>query len=133
MNGVAGPGTNHVATNVAEKTRIGLDREPPDAGCELERRVSIANRLSHDLFARGARRAVQCPAQALPRIGVAPPQVRGVGTKLRAKGSRTTTGAISCLTSAGRDAHARHVGVVLPSVFDRASIPADEAAGLSVQ
>lgn len=133
MNGVAGSGTNHVPADVAEQPLIGLDREPPHPRCELERRVSIANRLSYDPFAVGARRAVQCPAQALARIGVTLPRVRRVGAQLRAKGSRTTTGAIPCLTSAGRGAHARHVRVVLPSVLDGASIPTDEAAGLSVQ
>ena len=133
MNGVAGSRTNHVAADVAEQTLIGLDCEPPDAWCELERRVSIANRLSYDRCAVRPRRAVQRPAQALPRIGGTLPRVRRVGAKLRAKGSRTTTGAIPCLTSAGRDAHACHVRVVLPSVLDSASITTDEAAGLSVQ
>jgi hypothetical protein len=133
MNGVAGSGTNDVATDVAEETPIRLHREPPDSGCELERRVTITNRLSHDLFAVGARRAVQGGAQALPRIGVALPEIRRVGAKLRAKGRGTTPSPISCLTSAGRDADARHIRIVPAPVLDGASIAADETAGLSVQ
>ena len=133
MDGVAGSGTNLMPTDVAKKSLVRFDREPPNPRRQLERRVTIAHRLSHDCLSAGSSRAVQCRAKSLPRISVALREIRRVSAELSAKGGGTTASPIACLTSTRCAGHARHVGVVLPSVVDGAAVATDEATGLPVQ
>jgi hypothetical protein len=122
-----------MTTDAAEQPVGSLDREPPDARLDVERRATISKRDADNGASARARGTVEGSAEA--GRGVVSPQggIGRVRTELRAERGGTTPRAIAGLTSASRDRHASHVGVETPPVVVRSSIGAGESARFAVQ
>ncbi len=122
-----------VSSHAREQSFASLDRQPPDARRQLERRLAIAKRAANDLLSGGARCAVEGGAKARARVGSSLRRVGRVGAQLRAERGGVAPSAIARLTSTGCHSDARHVRVVSLPVLHAAAIAAGEASRLPVK
>ncbi len=132
-DGVARPGPHLVALHACEQSLVAFERQPPGARWKVERRVGLAELGAHDGFAAGACGAVEGGAKARSGVGVPLCGVGGVGAQLRAERGGAAARPVPRLTSAPRDSHPRHVGIVSAGVFHRATISASENTRLAVE
>ena len=122
-----------VASHAREQSPLAFERQPPGAWWQVERRMGLAELRAHNGFTAGACGAVERLAKTRSGVGVPPCGVGGIGAQLRAESGGATARPVARLTSARRDSHPRHVGVVSPGVFRRATIASREALRVAVE
>lgn len=132
-HGVSRFRTQIVSSHTSEQAVLGLHCQPPGAGRQLERRLAVPKGSTHDLPATGARGAVEDRTKALARLGGSLSGIGRVGAQLGAKRGDAATGAVACLTSAGRDGDARDVRIVPFPVLGAAAITAGEGSRLPIE
>ncbi len=132
-HGVARSRAHVVSSHAREEAVLALHRQPPDSRRQLERRFAFAERRTHDLFATGARRAVERRTKARTRLGASLRGIGRIGTELCSQRSGATPGAVARLTSSRRDGEARHVRVVALAVLKGAAIASREASRFPVE
>jgi hypothetical protein len=110
--GIGRPGLRFMTTRPAEKTAIVLYSDPPQAGLEIQPSLAVAKNDALDLLSSCLHGAIESDAQPSDQVIAALRRIGRVGAELSAQRGRAATRAVACLTSAHRDRHAAHEGVV---------------------
>ena len=117
----------------AQKAVVALQREPPDAGLDFDRRTAVSQRRAHDRPAAGACGAVERGTQTDGGAGMSFGGIGGIHAKLSAERSGPATRTVACLTSSGRDTDTDHVRVEASPILRRPAIRVGQRPSLAVE
>jgi hypothetical protein len=122
-----------MTTDAAEQPVGPLDREPPDARFDVERRSTISKRDADDGASARVRGTVEGNAEAGRWVVRPQGRIGRIRTELRAERRGTTSRAIACLTSESSGRHASHVRVEAPRVVVGSSVGTRQRARFAIQ